>query len=70
MANSRQTVRRGKLRPGLGGEAMQARVREIVTAIAAVVIAGKAEGLGPSRRAMPLAMARGVRSGPMQQTRG
>jgi hypothetical protein len=57
------TARRSKPKAQAGGEAVQARVREIVTAIAAEVIAETAERLGPARRAMPLAMARGVRSG-------
>lgn len=52
-----------------GGDAVQARVRELVTAIAAEIIAETAERLDPARRAMPLAMARRVRSGPVAKKR-
>jgi hypothetical protein len=62
------TARRSNPKSEAGSEAVQARVREIVTAIAAEVIAETAKRLGPARRAMPLAMARGVRSGPRRGT--
>jgi hypothetical protein len=69
-AKTRGTAARGTPRQGSDGQAVQARVRELVTAIAAEVIAEAAERLGPTRRAMPLMMARGTRSAPLPKKRG
>jgi hypothetical protein len=63
-AARRETVQAG------GGEAVQARVRELVTALAAEIIAETAERLDPARRAMPLAMTRRTRSAPRPRMRG
>lgn len=54
------------------GEATRAKLREIVSAIAADVIAETAERLGkaPRREAAALRMARGTRSGPTLPRRG
>lgn len=54
---------------GADGQAVRARVRELVAAIAAEVIAETAERIGQTRRAMPLAIARGTRSGPKLPSR-
>jgi hypothetical protein len=57
---------------GNPGEATRAKLREIVSAIAADVIAETAERLGkaPRREAAALRMARGTRSGPALPRRG
>lgn len=69
MAKAKTASARKKPAPAAGSEAVQARVREIVTAIAAEVIAETAERIGTTRRAMPLEMTRGTRSGPRPRKR-
>lgn len=68
-AKTRGKAARSTPQQGAEGQAVQERLRELVTAIAAEVIAEAAERLGPARRAMPLLIARGTRSGPRPKKR-